>query len=249
MSSARITGLIAALVFGALLVWVVMLTFNQDGTVLPSVRVEPRTGAATSTQAAESLLAERTRLQAESSVASGAETEKLAVNPGRLEMEPGVERPAALVTGWTANKPADAATSLRPPQHIEGISSLPYANADLLVQPEGRDWRQNHNGPVRYGGGWVIFGMCLVLALFLWGRGRIGVREAWSGRTIERFNELAQPLDDRGELHHHGADRARDPLRQAGAAPDHASRGFFYARELERLGARRPPCRSSWASW
>ena len=46
MSSARITGLIASLVFAALLVWVVMLTFNQDGTVLPSVRVEPRAGVA-----------------------------------------------------------------------------------------------------------------------------------------------------------------------------------------------------------
>jgi hypothetical protein len=53
MSSARITGLIASLVFAALLVWVVMLTFNQDGTVLPSVRVEPRAGTAAGTQAAE----------------------------------------------------------------------------------------------------------------------------------------------------------------------------------------------------
>jgi formate dehydrogenase subunit gamma len=190
MSSARIIGLIASLVFAALLGWVVMLTFNQDGTVLPSVRVEPRAGVAANPPAAESLLAERSRLQAERAVASGAATEKLAVNPGRLEMEAGVDKPRALVAGWTANKPADADTFLRPPQHIEGTSSLPYANADLLVQPEGRDWRQNHNGPVRYGGGWVIFGICLALALFLWGRGRIGVREEWSGRHIERFNDL-----------------------------------------------------------
>jgi formate dehydrogenase subunit gamma len=190
MSSARITGLIAAAVFAALLVWVAVLTFTQDGTVLPSVRVEPRAGAATSPQAAEPLLAERSRLQSEAAVASGAATEKLAVSPGRLEMEAGVDKPRALVAGWTADKPADADTFLRPPQYIEGISSLPYENADLLVQPEGRDWRQNHNGPVRYGGGWLIFGICLALALFLWSRGRIGVREEWSGRTIERFNDI-----------------------------------------------------------
>ena len=175
MSSARITGLLASLVFAALLVWVVLLTFNQDGTVLPSVRVEPRAGVAAKPPAAESLLAERSRLQAERAVASGAATEKLAVNPGRLEMEAGVDKPRALVAGWIANKPADADAFLRPPQH----------RGDLLFPTRMPTCSCSRRGAI---GVRTITGRCATAAAgsssaSAWrlrcssGAGRIGVRE------------------------------------------------------------------------
>jgi formate dehydrogenase subunit gamma len=58
----------------------------------------------------------------------------------------------------------------------------------VLQQPQGRDWRRLHNDQVTYGGGWVIFGFSLLLAGFLALRGRIPVKEGFSGRKIERFS-------------------------------------------------------------
>jgi formate dehydrogenase subunit gamma len=71
---------------------------------------------------------------------------------------------------------------------VRGTVNLPDPRAEVLQQPQGRDWRRLHNDQVTYGGGWVIFGFSLLLAAFLAVRGRIPVKEGFSGRKIERFN-------------------------------------------------------------
>lgn len=43
---------------------------------------------------------------------------------------------------------------------------------------------------VTYGGGWVIFAFSLLLAVFLALRGRIPLKEGFSGRKVERFGAV-----------------------------------------------------------
>ncbi len=87
---------------------------------------------------------------------------------------------------WLADKPGG--DLLQDRGDVKGISSLPYRNAASFQQPQGRFWRSVHNDPVRYGGGWLIFGVVFALAVFLLVRGRVRVEEGFSGHPIERFN-------------------------------------------------------------
>jgi formate dehydrogenase subunit gamma len=107
----------------------------------------------------------------------------------RLALSPGTENAPQLVQTWKQDRPISN-EQLGRTGDIVGISSLPYANAANLQQPGGRDWRRWHNDQVRYGGGWLIFGVVLTLALFLLWRGRIKIVEGYSGQIIERFNAL-----------------------------------------------------------
>lgn len=87
---------------------------------------------------------------------------------------------------WLADRPGEEL--LKDRGDINGISSLPYRNAASFQQPQGRFWRSVHNDPVRYGGGWLIFGVVFLLAVFLLVRGRVRVEEGFSGEPIQRFN-------------------------------------------------------------
>lgn len=89
---------------------------------------------------------------------------------------------------WLADKPGGDV--MRDRGFIAGISSLPYKNAANFQQPQGRFWRSVHNDPVRYGGGWLIFGIVFALAVFLFVRGRVRVEEGFSGVPIRRFNVI-----------------------------------------------------------
>lgn len=71
---------------------------------------------------------------------------------------------------------------------VQGRVSIPDAKSGVLIQPEGRDWRQVSQGPVKSIGGWLLALTVIVLAAFLAIRGRIKVEHGLSGRTIERFN-------------------------------------------------------------
>ncbi|MCW5730855.1 MAG: formate dehydrogenase subunit gamma [Alphaproteobacteria bacterium] len=73
---------------------------------------------------------------------------------------------------------------------LAGRVSIPDAKSGLLIQPQGRDWRQTLEGPVKAGGGWLLILSVVAIALFMAIRGRIKVDSGLSGRTIERFNGI-----------------------------------------------------------
>ena len=73
---------------------------------------------------------------------------------------------------------------------IEGRITIPNQTASILVQPEGRSWRQFHNVTLAWVGGIAVGGMLLLLTLFYLFRGRIVMEGGASGRTITRFNWL-----------------------------------------------------------
>src|SRR6478609_8566685 len=77
--------------------------------------------------------------------------------------------------------------ALKEGDKISGRVSIPDGNAANLIQPAGRDWRDFHRGKLPWIGGIAILGMLAVLAIFLMVRGRIRVRQGFSGRTILRF--------------------------------------------------------------
>jgi formate dehydrogenase subunit gamma len=60
--------------------------------------------------------------------------------------------------------------------------------SDVLVQPQGRTWRDAHNDKLAYGGALYVFGVSLLIAMFLAWRGRVPMKEPESGLKIERFS-------------------------------------------------------------
>src|SRR3977135_560999 len=77
--------------------------------------------------------------------------------------------------------------ALKEGDKITGRISIPDTMAASLIQPAGRDWRDFHRSKLPIIGGVAIVGMFALLAIFLMVRGRIGVREGFSGRKILRF--------------------------------------------------------------
>jgi formate dehydrogenase subunit gamma len=197
MSAYRIGGAIAALALAVLLIIVTVRWAGYSGMVQPTVNVSakaptaPTTGqAATNAQASSSamaILSARTRLQEDEVNKPPAAYPRLAGEP-TLAFQPGVPNSAQLARTWQ-QVGADREL-LTPPREIFGLSSLPYRNAGLLEQPEGRDWRKQHNDPLRFGGGWLIFGVGLALALFLAARGRVRIAEGRSDDSIVRFSAI-----------------------------------------------------------
>jgi len=73
-------------------------------------------------------------------------------------------------------------------QKIQGRSSLPDARAQVLEQPEGRNWRQFQQVTLRWIGMIAILGMLATLLLFYLIRGMVRIEAGRSGRTLVRFN-------------------------------------------------------------
>lgn len=73
---------------------------------------------------------------------------------------------------------------------LVGRGSIPDANAQVLIQPEGRDWRAFHNVTLTWVGGVAVVGMLGIIALFYMSKGRIPVEGGRTGRTIQRFNGI-----------------------------------------------------------
>ena len=72
----------------------------------------------------------------------------------------------------------------------QGSVSIPNKQAGQLIQSEGDNWRAVRNGPLSKWGGWAMFGMIALLALFFAGRGRIAIDQGASGKTVQRFNSM-----------------------------------------------------------
>jgi formate dehydrogenase subunit gamma len=71
-----------------------------------------------------------------------------------------------------------------------GIVSIPDAKAAVLVQPEGREWRDFRTVILRWGAAIAILGMAALLTLFYLVRGTIRIEEGRSGRTVPRFGGM-----------------------------------------------------------
>jgi formate dehydrogenase subunit gamma len=70
---------------------------------------------------------------------------------------------------------------------VAGRVSIPDAKSGVLIQPQGREWRDTLEGPVKSVGGWLLVLTVVALAAFMAIRGRIKIEHGMSGRTIERF--------------------------------------------------------------
>lgn len=214
MAPARITGAVVAVIAAGLLAWVVFLTFGPDEIVAPTVSVTAGQAQRTTTGKApadtsktapvteaqgsagggggketpQQILAARTELMRDRSQAGPQAFPPLAAGNFSISTDqPGKAQPQ-LAQQWMGNKPDD--DMLRERGDIKGISSLPYANANQFEQAQGRFWRRVHNDPVRYGGGWLIFGTIFALAFFLLVRGRVRTEEGFSGEPVKRFDAL-----------------------------------------------------------
>jgi formate dehydrogenase subunit gamma len=71
---------------------------------------------------------------------------------------------------------------------INGRVSIPNQSAGILIQPDGRDWRQFRNRPLVIAGIAAVVGTVLLIAIYHLIRGPIRIRSGRSGRTVQRFN-------------------------------------------------------------
>jgi formate dehydrogenase subunit gamma len=188
----RIAGAVTAFIAALLLLWVVVATFLGDDLVEPTVRVTAGQQPGETGVLAGEVLADRTRLQrwrGEVGPSPEGETPPQAYASEYFAMEPGVPTPRELVRSWQGNV-ADVAEMLRPSERVEGHSSVPYQVAQFFEDPSSRVYRERRNDIVRHAGGWLIFGAIFVLAAFLAVRGRVEVKDGFSGETVPRFNWL-----------------------------------------------------------
>lgn len=109
----------------------------------------------------------------------------------RLALALALALAAASVTPVLAQAPApanDAALLNQMRGDIAGRITIPDAKAGLLQQPEGREWREMREGPVKQLGGWLILGVVVAMAAFFAWRGRVRIEGGASNRTITRFS-------------------------------------------------------------
>jgi len=71
-----------------------------------------------------------------------------------------------------------------------GGVSLPDKAIGVLIQSEGDNWRAFRNGPMSNYGAWLLGGVVVLLLVFFLLRGRIRVDGGFSGRLVERFNNV-----------------------------------------------------------
>ena len=73
-------------------------------------------------------------------------------------------------------------------QQVEGRVSIPDEKSRVLIQPEGRDWRQFHEVTLPWLTGIAILGALAVLVVFYLWRGMVRIESGRSGIRILRFN-------------------------------------------------------------
>ncbi|MGL4497283.1 MAG: formate dehydrogenase subunit gamma [Beijerinckiaceae bacterium] len=73
---------------------------------------------------------------------------------------------------------------------VQGRISIPDAKAGMLIQPEGKAWRDFQRGTLPTIGAVAILGMLLALIAFYFIRGRIMIPGGPTARTITRFNDF-----------------------------------------------------------
>ena len=71
---------------------------------------------------------------------------------------------------------------------IQGRVTIPDQRSSVLVQPQGREWREFRTVALRWIGGIAILGMIAVIVIFYLSRGMVRLESGRSGRTVVRFN-------------------------------------------------------------
>ena len=71
---------------------------------------------------------------------------------------------------------------------IQGRGSIPDVKSYVLEHPASREWRQFHEGTLKWIGGIAILGMLALLAIYYMWHGAVRIEAGRSGRTILRFN-------------------------------------------------------------
>ena len=185
MASARLVGVIAAITLALVFVAVLITALGPDRVVAPTNGVTA--GGPRDNPAGVGALAEL-KARSEMQRWPGATTTP---PPTTLALGPPTSGPVApqerLPQEWWRDKAANR-DILDQPVYREGRSSLPEPVRDVLMQPQGRTWRDLHNDKLAYGGAIYVFGISLLIALFLAVRGRIEVAEGESGETVRRFS-------------------------------------------------------------
>jgi formate dehydrogenase subunit gamma len=185
MVSARLVGVIAAITLVLLFVAVLIRSLGPNEIVVPTNGVTA--GGPRDNPAGVGALAEL-KARAEMQRWPGATTTP---PPATLSLGPPASGPVAPREGlpqeWWADREKNR-DILDQPAYREGRSSLPEPVRDVLMQPQGRTWRDLHNDKLAYGGAIYVFGISLLIALFLAVRGRIEVAEGESGETVRRFS-------------------------------------------------------------
>jgi formate dehydrogenase subunit gamma len=77
---------------------------------------------------------------------------------------------------------------LRELNKAQGRGSIPDTKSYVLEQPRGREWREFHEGMLKWIGAGAILGILGLLVLFFLFRGRLRIEGGRSGRTLVRFN-------------------------------------------------------------
>jgi formate dehydrogenase subunit gamma len=101
------------------------------------------------------------------------------------ESPPGAGQASTAVPGWN-NPPANWKQLSERPQY----ASLPGSEKNVLIQGSGREWRALRNGPLTQIGGWLIVIVLAAIIVFYLIKGPIRLKNAPTGRLIERFNAV-----------------------------------------------------------
>lgn len=70
---------------------------------------------------------------------------------------------------------------------VPGYSAVTGPESGVLINNGGQNWRQIRNGVISTYGGWAIIISLIAIALFYFVRGRIGVEQPLSGKTVPRW--------------------------------------------------------------
>lgn len=100
--------------------------------------------------------------------------------------EPGPE--AGRVPGHTQGNVSDTQFWRQIRRGEAGAVTVPQAEAGVLIQSQGEEWRAIRNGPLSTYGAWILFGVIGAAALYFVVRGRIRIAAGRSGRRMTRFS-------------------------------------------------------------
>src|SRR5690625_1412266 len=184
----RAIGGIAAIIFIALFVIVLVQAFNTRDFVVPTNGVigQGKADPVAENAADYQTLAVRAQLQRWRGDVGPAPEAEEGARQFPVNYTPELS-PGQRVADWL-DRTEDRNDLLQPRRAIEGqtwVAANPVV--DVLQQPQGRDWRAFRNSWAMFGGGLFIFGVCALLGLFLAWRGRITIREGESGESVPRF--------------------------------------------------------------
>jgi formate dehydrogenase subunit gamma len=79
-------------------------------------------------------------------------------------------------------------------QRVQGRVSIPDRKSSVLIQPEGRDWRQFHESTLPWIGAIAILGVLVLLVVFYLWRGMVKIKSGRSGVKILRFNAFERAI-------------------------------------------------------